>query len=137
MIAQGTDGLLQGDLMNEALAGVDMLQYVPLNRTAEERQPGLAKLFIGTASDSYMFLELNQNGWFKEAFRPGYYLWIPPPAAADVALEKLSESKQIRAETEHIFICPALMMCHWRKKLRRVADLVFFMPMGCKYWQKE
>ena len=41
MIEQGTDGLSRGDLMTGIMAGSDMLLYVPLNKTVEERQSGV------------------------------------------------------------------------------------------------
>ncbi|KAL7577189.1 hypothetical protein ACA910_003524 [Epithemia clementina (nom. ined.)] len=47
MIAQGTDGLSCGDLMQGVLTGADMLQYVPLNKTPEERQPDLQIFYRG------------------------------------------------------------------------------------------
>jgi hypothetical protein len=36
-------------------------------------------------------------------------LWMPPPAAVDVALEQLSYSPHMRPDLLHIFICPHLM----------------------------
>ncbi|KAL7575644.1 hypothetical protein ACA910_011468 [Epithemia clementina (nom. ined.)] len=115
MIAQGTDGLSRGALLNGVLSGLDMLQFVPLNWTAEK----LANFFIDAISDSMTFELLDPTGWFEWALTKGDFIWMPPPAAADVAVEKLCESKHIRPETSHILICPALMSCRWRKKLGR------------------
>ncbi|KAL7565760.1 hypothetical protein ACA910_010199 [Epithemia clementina (nom. ined.)] len=64
MLAQGTDGLSRGDLLHRVLSGLDMLQFVPLNQTAEERQPGVAKFFIGAIAGSMTFELLDPTGWF-------------------------------------------------------------------------
>ncbi|KAL7574950.1 hypothetical protein ACA910_010773 [Epithemia clementina (nom. ined.)] len=137
MIAKGTDGLSWGDLMHGVLAGVDMLQYVPLNLTPEERQPGLIEFFTSSAHASFAFTPLNHEGWFDRAFEPGNFVWSPPPAAANVAIEKMCESKHIRPESAHVFIAPALMTCRWRKRLGRVADVVFSVPAGSPLWNKD
>ncbi|KAL7572469.1 hypothetical protein ACA910_000297 [Epithemia clementina (nom. ined.)] len=89
MIAQGTDELSRGDLIHGVLAGMDMLRYVPLNKSPEERQPGMVAFFTKTAAPSFWFTHLDSCGWFEEAFTQGHYVWTPPPAAADVALKKL------------------------------------------------
>ena len=41
MIDQGTDGLSRGDLLTGVMAGDSMLFHVPLNKTSEERFPGV------------------------------------------------------------------------------------------------
>ena len=41
MIAQGTDGLSRGALLEGVLSGKDMLAYVDLSKTAIERHPPL------------------------------------------------------------------------------------------------
>ncbi|KAL7571732.1 hypothetical protein ACA910_002831 [Epithemia clementina (nom. ined.)] len=94
MIAQGTDGLLQGDLTNGVLARQSMLNFVPLNKTVEERQPGFDQ-FLLESMELFSPKALAPNGWFDEAFKPGHFVWTPPPAAALEALEQLCDSKQI------------------------------------------
>ncbi|KAL7579131.1 hypothetical protein ACA910_019157 [Epithemia clementina (nom. ined.)] len=137
MIEQGTDGLLHGDLMNGVLTGCDMLQYVPLNKSCKERQPGLVNQFLVVTRKHYAFIPLTPTDWFEKALTQGDFVWTPPPAAADAAVEKLCKSKHIRPLPAHIFICPALMTSHWRKKLGRIADVVFAIPVGTTYWTTE
>jgi hypothetical protein len=60
------------------------------------------------------------------------YLWHPPPAAADVAIEQLSFSRMKHPSLTHIFLCPCLMTHLWRKKLLKLADLVFSLPVGVR-----
>ena len=58
-------------------------------------------------------------------------LWMPPPAAVDVALEQLSYSPHMRPDLLHIFICPRLMTQRWRKHLYKLSDVLFNIPAGC------
>ncbi|KAL7565279.1 hypothetical protein ACA910_014571 [Epithemia clementina (nom. ined.)] len=109
MIAQGTDGLSRGDLMGGVLSGMDMLNFVPLNKSVEERQPGFAQFWMASMEDTFPSHHLDPSGWFDNAYKPGNYMWTPPPAAALEAVEQLCEAKQIRPKGAHIFACPALM----------------------------
>jgi len=59
-------------------------------------------------------------------------LWLLPPAAADVAVEQLSFSRHKRPDLIHVFICPRLMMQHWRKRLHKISDVLFNIPVGAQ-----
>ena len=136
MIEQGTDGLSRGDLMTGVMAGGNMLMYVPLNKTAEERQTGLVD-WLKSIAPSMNWKELTAKDWFDRAFEDDNFVWMPPPAIADVAVDQLCESRHIRTRTGHIFVCPALMTNRWRKKLGKVADCVFTVPVGSELWSKS
>ena len=76
--------------------------------------------------------------WFDAVFDVGYFIWAPPPAIADVAVDQLCEARHIRTNnTGHIFVCPALMTNCWREKLGKVADFVFTVPVGSELWGKS
>ena len=75
--------------------------------------------------------------WFDEAFERGCYVWNPAPAIADVAVDLLCDSYHIRPDNSHIFVCPALMSNRWRKKLGKIADIVFTIPVDCCLWSKD
>ena len=111
MIAQGTDGLSRGSLMEGVMSGRDMLGYVDLSRTAVERSPGLISL-IRDWTGLPKLDPLTTEQWFWEAHGivGGYkdarqvwilthakgsqtYLWSPPPVLADVALEEALKAK--------------------------------------------
>ena len=136
MIEQGTDGLSRGDLMTGVMAGGDMLMYVPLNKTAEERQSALAD-WLKSCAPSFPWKVLDTKDWFDRAFEDDDFIWMPPPAIADVAVDQLCEARHIRTRTGHIFVCPALMTNRWRKKLGKVADCVFTVPVGCSLWSES
>ncbi|KAL7574181.1 hypothetical protein ACA910_014857 [Epithemia clementina (nom. ined.)] len=131
MIEQGTDGLSRGDLLSGVLAGKDMLDFVPLHRSAEERHPGLVQFLMGTMHALFPALHLDPSGWFDNAFKPGNYVWTPPPSIALEALEQLCESKQVRPKWAHIY-----MANRWRKKLGRIADVIFSIPTGTEVWDR-
>ena len=67
----------------------------------------------------------------------GSYVWAPPPAAADVALEELRKALIKRQDSTHFFICPRLMTTDWLKQLYKVSDLMFHVLPGAAGWPKE
>jgi hypothetical protein len=135
MIEQGTDGLSRGDLSNGVMAGEHFLKFVPLNKTAFQRQP-LFQEWITGALPGENWQHLSTEGWFTTAMTDGRFIWTPTPASADVAVEKLCEARHIRPWCSHIFICPAIMTAYWRKQLGKVADAMFTIPVGCPIWSK-
>jgi hypothetical protein len=136
MIAQGTDGVSRGDLFNGVMSGRTMLQYVPLNQGVETRASDLVTWFGEAAGGSWTTLE--PKGWYHEVHvQDGNYIWCPPPAVADVALEQLCEARHTRPWNSHIFLCPALMTSRWRKRLGKVADAMFTVPVGTALWGTE
>ena len=137
MIAQGTDGLSRGDLMTGVMAGSDMLLYVPLNKTVVQRQEGVVDWLMSCAHNVAGWRTLEARDKFDEAFEQGNFVWVPPPAIADVAVDQLCEACHIQTHTAHIFVCPALMSNRWRKKLGKVADFVFSIPVGSVLWNKS
>ena len=136
MISQGTDGLSRGDLMTGVMSGNSMLFYVPLNKSCEERQPGVVEWLINTHGGGFWKF-LDPQDWYDKGFERGRFVWAPPPAIADVAVDLLCDSNHIRPDNAHIFVCPALMSNRWRKKLGKVADFVFTIPVDCAIWSKE
>lgn len=125
MIAQGTDGLSRGLLLEGVLSGKDMLSYVDIAKTALERQPDLLE-YIQSWTDSYVHT-LVPSDWFKKGHgiiggRPNqdgvcipshakngmHYLWAPPPVIADVALEEALKAVHKRKDSFHIFVIPQL-----------------------------
>jgi hypothetical protein len=135
MIEQGTDGLSRGDLSNGVMIGHPMLQYVPLNKSATTRQPNLLSWLIGTHPKGWT--AITPSDWYFNGHKIKRALWLPPPAAADAALEQLCESFHKRPNQSHMFVCPAIMSCRWRKKLGKIADVVFTLPVGTVLWGKE
>jgi hypothetical protein len=77
---------------------------------------------------------LEPKGWFHKAHKTGNWIWAPPPAAAEVAVEQLCESRHARPWNAHLFVCPALMTSYWRKMLSKVADCMLTIQPGFSHW---
>lgn len=153
MIDQETDAMLRGALMEGAMAGKSMLHFVPFNRGAAERSDLLLPwLQHWLPKDTETASPLEPRQWFLEGQGihswesnvdgipcpvirdPRAYVWAPPPAAADVALEQLILARHKRPHRLDVFVCPRLMTHLWRRRLYRMADVVFEVPVGHCLW---
>ena len=134
MIKQGTDGLSRGDRSTGSMLGHPIWGYVPLNISAFQRSPLLEEWCIHVCSDLGTPTVLTPEGWFSSAHAQGVFIWSPPPAAADVALEQMCVSKHKRPENFHMVVVPRLMTGRWRKHLTRATDFYFKLdaaPLWC------
>jgi len=134
MISQGTNGLSRGSLTDGVMQGCNILSFIPLHldpRTRDKRLTAWVISWFGAFGD-YQWLE--PEGRFKEGQGMGRFVWTPPPAAADVAVELLGKAKHKRPASEHIMIVPCLMTSHWQKQLSKIYDVVFTVPVGSSVW---
>jgi hypothetical protein len=156
MIAQGTDGLSRGDLNEGVMKGDQLSTFIPLHLSALERQENLKELiksFVTPAHPREEIIFLDAEGWFERAhdivggeengdgvWVPNYisatYIWTPPPAAAQIAIEQLRRARLKREASTHVVIIPRLMTPEWRKQLFKVSDLCIELPFG-EYWNKD
>ena len=153
MIAQGTDGVSRGNLSEGVMAGRPMSEFLPFHLSATDRSPALldwVRSWLGAESEL-----LTPEGWFERGhdfdggrvncdgmwmprLRSGIFVWAPPPAAADAALEELRKARHKRQESTHVILVPRLMTAKWRKQLHKASDCVFEMPAGCgDAWPNE
>jgi hypothetical protein len=133
MIEQGTDGVSRGDLVNGVMGGKAMLDFVPLNLGVYQRAPDLVEWIAEACGGNWKILAPKE--WFHEVhLQEGRFIWSPAPAIADVALEQLCETRHTRPSNAHIFLCPALMTSRWRKRLGKVTDAMFTVPVGSTHW---
>jgi hypothetical protein len=56
---------------------------------------------------------------------------------AKIAVEQLCEVKHVLSDSQHIFLCPALMTGYWRKKIGKLADTMFSLRAGCFVWPSD
>lgn len=151
MIAQGTDGCSRGFLMEGVMAGDNMLDFVDLAKSAVERSPPLLDWIRSWSVDD--LVPLTPEGWFEEGhgiaggakdsrgvWIPSHvpkgrtFLWTPPPAAADVALEELCKSRHKRTDTYHVVVIPRIMQPRWRRLFNKVCDFTFAVSPGSSFW---
>ena len=139
MIHQGTDGLSRGDFSSGIMAGENFLKYLPLHQSAIERVPKLKWKIQGWCANlkGRARWRLTQpKDWFHEVFQDplGSWIWCPPPAIAKVAVEQLCEVKHVFPESQHMFVCPAIVTGVWRKQLMKLADAGITMAAGNETW---
>jgi hypothetical protein len=151
MIAQGTDGVSRGYLGQGVMSGESMSMHIPIYLTAIERAPPEFVPWVRSWSGRHLIC-LDPKGWYQAGHdidgwrncedgfqRPilkegRFYLWTPPPFAADVAIAELRKARIKRQRSTHIFVCPRLCTTLWQKHLFKSADIVFEVPVGSKIW---
>ena len=138
MIAQGTDGLSRGDLTSGVMAGDSFLSHIPLNLEAFSRSKALQGWLESALPREWCWLKTGED-WFRLPFGDamGRYVWNPPPALADVALEQLCEKKLMHPFSSHVFVCPLLLTGRWRKQFLKAVDAWFTVPVGSSVWENS
>ena len=154
MIAQGSDGLSRGNLTEGVMRGADMKGFIPINKTAFERSPGLRKWLDEWTQGECTFLdttgwytkgqelvedawEFNSDGRRLPVTQPGTFVWSPPPVAGGIAMEELRRSRHKSEKSTHVVVIPRLFTTEWRKQLHKAADLVVTLPAGHPAWPIE
>ena len=134
MINQGTDGLSRADVSSGVMGGANFLDYLPLDKTAFERQNEL-EAAVRSWVDNKWRVATTEN-WFDEVYSEpnSGWIWCPPPTLARIAVEQLCEVRHLYPYSKHIFVCPSLMRGYWLKTLGKVADSVFSFKAGSCVW---
>jgi hypothetical protein len=154
MIAQGTDGLSRGSLLEGVVAGSSMLSFIDLALPAIHRSPKVVDFVRSWAEPVLGEVKvLAPHEWFVEghgiiggekdahgiwipshAVNGRAYLWSPAPVIADVALEECLKAVHKRTDAYHIFVIPRLFSPRWMRMLYKLADFVFPIPPGATHW---
>ena len=151
MKVQGSDGLSRGNLNVGVMAGVKMLDFIPIHLSAFERSPTLKpwlKSFMGGEEEWLNPIDwftrghdVDENKWERNSdglqlpvLKPGTFIWSPAPCAAETAVEELRKARHKRQKSKHLFIVPRLMQPLWRKHLYKAADIVLMLKPGHPAW---
>ena len=151
MIAVGVDGISRGILNEGIMSGRAMALFLPLHLTALERAPAFRTWLSETVEGVLEFLDPMDwferghdiTGWVPPStggelghptLRAGTYVWTPPPAVANVALEELRTARHKRQASTHIFVCPRILTPLWLKQLYKCSDVVFFVKARSECW---
>jgi hypothetical protein len=133
MIKQGVDGLSRGNLDNGVMIGEHMLKYNPIHLSALERAEHLHEWISSWVDPDAQFF--TPEDWYHNAHQGvGCGIWTPPPAIADAALQQLCDARHTRPTTFHVVAIPNVMTYLWRKTLRKLADIMFLVPLGTSIW---
>lgn len=142
MISQGSDGLSRGNMLEGVMKGDKMLSFVPLHKSAIDVQPNLELWIRSWLPFGDKAIMLKPEDWFERGHdiagyapnedgismpvtKKGTYIWAPPPAAADVAIQELRKARHKRQKSLHVFVCPRLMKPLWFKQVFKAADMIF------------
>ena len=145
MIKISVDGLSRGDFSSGVMAGNRFLKYLPLNERALKRCPSILEHIISCVSDPEARNVSIPEHRFEEVFNlenndgkciahQAAWIWAPSPYLAKIAAEQMCEAKHIFPNMRHIFVCPSLMIGHWRKKLGKLSDTMFTLSSGSCVW---
>ena len=111
MIDCGIDELSGGITKEGVMAGHPLLGYILLNLDCLQRS-GKIKPWIMSwwPTKERGGLKLcTSDDWYKGTNNDGCYLWTPPQAAADAAVEEMGKAIQKRPYTCHMMILPRLL----------------------------
>lgn len=135
MIAQGTDGLSRSDYSTGVMRGQPMLEHVPLNLSAFDRQPQRILSFLHDITGSEKFTQIEPKDWYSVPFdTDGSFLWFPPPCVADVAVFQMAESFHVQPWNLHVMMVPQLMTGFWRKMIVTATDFFVVLPFDKLLW---
>ena len=152
MITQGADGLSRGALNEGVMNGEDLMTFLPFHLSALQRSIKLLEWVNSWIGSDAILLQpkdwfqrghdiiggtINQDGFWMPQTQPGIYIWDPPPAAADVALEQLRKARIKRQDSTHVILIPRLMTPLWLKQLHKACDIVITMPIGTSQWGED
>ena len=154
MISQGADGLSRGNMMEGVMSGRSMLNFVPIHKSALEVQHKLEKWIRSWLIDGEAAEVLSPSDWFVRGhdiggyalnddgidvpiYKSGTFIWSPPAAAADVAMQELRKARHKRQNSLHVFVCPRLMKFLWFKQAFKAADIVFDVKPEFSFWDQN
>jgi len=152
MKSQGTDGISRGQLSEGITIGEYMLSFCPWGKDCLERSPLLKEWIQSIFGEDCEFLTpsqwytrghdhcggyMDQKGYWRIRTKPGTFVWTPPPAAADAALEELRKARLKRRESTHIVIIPRLATTLWLKQANKACDLVIHLPNHFSFWSQQ
>ena len=107
MIAQGSDGLSQGDLYKGVMSSKSLHSFIPPAESALDRSPALWPWIQGWSSELEADVKfIGAKDWFERgheilggstnvdgiwtpSYHPATCVWAPPPSATRIATEEL------------------------------------------------
>ncbi len=126
-----------------------------LSRYALEHSSGLLRWVHLWTSWPHL-QSLTPEGWFKEGHgilggildrhnvwmpthckKDQMFLWAPPPAVTDAALEELLKARHKRMDLFHVVVIPWLMSPRWQWLFNKVCGFSFIVSPGLSFWPAD
>ena len=129
MIETGIDGWSRGDFESGVSLGYDLRHYLPLARTAFEVAGCTLIPWLRDWMGGSYKAPLSPEGWFWAGHMPGVHVWIPPPAAALIALRQLARTRHKRPYCmTHVVLIPRILYWEeWQTCFEKEMDIWFVM----------
>ena len=138
MQACGIDGLSRGVTLEGVMKGRSLIYFVPLNKSVLDRSHDFKDWISQWWPEGFGLRFLEYKDWFSALSDVKHgYVWVPPPAVADMAVELMTKAIHKRPYTTHIFVCPRLLTSKWRKQLGKATDLLWTIPLTSPVWNKS
>ena len=120
------------------MAGQNPLEFIPLNKLADERSGGQVVIWInswwkdrtGAAWGGRSLKRLSPEYWFEMHTQDRPRLWTPPPAAIETVVEVFNEYHLAHPNIPHVFAIPRLMNNLWIRQLSKDADVLLTINVG-------
>eukprot|EP00957_Ditylum_brightwellii_P004969 378351-Ditylum_brightwellii.AAC.1 len=152
MIAQGTDGLSQGSMVEGIINGDIIFSFIPTHLLATAVHPPLKDWIFTWVPRETEIICL--SGWFERGhdivggtqsseglWHPTYasdiYVWDPPLATLAAAIEQLQKAYHKCQTSTHIVVIHKLFTPEWQHPLHKVADIVLDIPAGQLFWPES
>ncbi len=79
MKAQGTDGLSHNYLTEGVIRGENILSFIPLHKTAVEREP-ILRAWVNSWYQNNDINWISPDQWYTDGETLNLCIWTPPPA---------------------------------------------------------
>ncbi|KAL7557316.1 hypothetical protein ACA910_022411 [Epithemia clementina (nom. ined.)] len=138
MIQQGTDGLSRSDLTTGAMMGAPIETFIPLHKSALERQPQQISLLLQQIAEGTTLNFLEARDWFIAPFESdGVFVWLPPPCITDHVVFLMAEAIHLRPWNTHLLIVPSILSRRWQRALSKTTDVIANLPFDDLVWPQE
>ena len=104
MIASEVVALSRGDITKGVIQGNNLLTYFPFYLSVDQRSGELVLWINSWWSSNQTLTHLSVDGSFDRMFDEGNYLWTPPPAVTQIAVEQLCRSYHLRKRVFILFV---------------------------------
>ena len=102
MITSGIDGLSRGVCNEGVVSGIPILNFLPLHLSADERNLDVIPLIKSWWSSNDNLDHHCSNNWYGKVFSKGNFIWTPPLAVGEAALEQLCRNVHLHNKNCHV-----------------------------------